>query len=265
MACAGGWIAILVRVVPRIERYVIALQIGAVPVAHLLWLLDQCLQALLRAGVIADVELVEIEYGRQPFDRISRDGRARAAELLQHRGCHQADQQSENDNDDQQLQQCEAAFRVAGTAPMSIPLLACMATAAAFYHLPPRVLPSIQAVEGGYIGAVHADSDGSQDLGIMQVNTRWLADLAQVARMSEGEVRERLIYDGCFNIAAAAAILRAYLNEARGDLMLAVGYYHSHTPALNLEYQSKVLASAARLFGTGTRTMPHATHADANN
>jgi Transglycosylase SLT domain len=148
---------------------------------------------------------------------------------------------------------------------MSIPLLACMATAAAFYHLPPRVLPSIQAVEGGYIGAVHADSDGSQDLGIMQVNTRWLADLAQVARLSDSDVRQRLIYDGCFNIAAAAAIMRAYLNEAHGDLMLAVGYYHSHTPALNLQYQSKVLASAARLFGTGNRTMPHATHADANN
>lgn len=148
---------------------------------------------------------------------------------------------------------------------MSIPLLACMATAAAFYHLPPRVLPSIQAVEGGYVGAVHADSDGSQDLGIMQVNTRWLAALARLARLSEGEVRTRLISDGCFNIAAAGAIMRAYLNETRGDLMQAVGDYHSHTPALNLQYQSKVLASAIRLFGS--TTVPHsmAPRADAKN
>ena len=58
----------------------------------------------------------------------------------------------------------------------------------------------------------------------------------------------RLVYDGCFNIAAAGAIMRTYLNEAQGDLMLAIGYYHSHTPALNLDYQSKVLASAYRLF-----------------
>lgn len=146
---------------------------------------------------------------------------------------------------------------------MSIPWLACMASVAAFYHLPPRVLPSIQAVEGGSIGAVHVNRDGSQDLGIMQVNTRWLADLAQVARIDESDVRMRLIYDGCFNIAAAGAIMRAYLNEAGGNLMLAVGYYHSHTPALNLQYQSEVLASAARLFGSGNRTMPATRHVDA--
>ena len=62
---------------------------------------------------------------------------------------------------------------------MSIPLLACMAGAAAFYHLPPRVLPSIQAVEGGAIGAVHLNSDGSQDLGLMQINTSWVTGWRQ--------------------------------------------------------------------------------------
>jgi hypothetical protein len=43
--------------------------------------------------------------------------------------------------------------------------------------------------------------------------------------------------------------MRYYLDEAHGDLMLAVGYYHSHTPAFSIEYQNKVLASAYRLFG----------------
>jgi hypothetical protein len=108
-----------------------------------------------------------------------------------------------------------------------------MASVAAFYHLPPRVLPSIQAVEGGSVGAVHENADGSQDLGVMQVNTRWVTKLAEVARTAPDSVGIRLIYDGCFNIATAGALLRTYLNEAGGDLMLAVGYYHSHTPALN--------------------------------
>ena len=148
---------------------------------------------------------------------------------------------------------------------MSIPLLACMASVAAFYHLPPRVLPSIQAVEGGSVGVVHGNADGSQDLGVMQVNTRWVAKLAEVARTTPDSVRIRLIYDGCFNIAAAGAIMRTYLNEARGDLMLAVGYYHSHTPALNMAYQSKVLGSAYQLFGRGNRTTARAGRAYANN
>jgi hypothetical protein len=59
-------------------------------------------------------------------------------------------------------------------ASMTVPFLACMASVAAFYHLPPRVLPAIQAVEGGSIGAIHQNRDGSQDLGVMQVNTRWV-------------------------------------------------------------------------------------------
>jgi hypothetical protein len=42
--------------------------------------------------------------------------------------------------------------------------------------------------------------------------------------------------------------MRTYLNEANGDLMLAIGYYHSHTPTRNQAYQAKVLASATRLF-----------------
>ena len=70
----------------------------------------------------------------------------------------------------------------------------------------------------------------------------------RMAQITPESVRVRLVYDGCFNIAAAGAIMRTYLNEAQGDLMLAIGYYHSHTPALNLDYQSKVLASAYRLF-----------------
>jgi hypothetical protein len=141
---------------------------------------------------------------------------------------------------------------------MSIPLLTCMATVAAFYHLPPRVLPSIQAVEGGSIGAVHVNVDGSQDLGVMQINTRWVEKLANVAHLTPDDVRVRLVYDGCFNIAAAGAIMRVFLNEAAGDLMLAIGYYHSHTPTLNLSYQAKVLASAFHLFGTSNHTMARA-------
>ena len=43
---------------------------------------------------------------------------------------------------------------------MPIPLLACMVATASYYHLPPRVLPSIQRVEGGHIGDVSRNTDG---------------------------------------------------------------------------------------------------------
>jgi soluble lytic murein transglycosylase-like protein len=131
---------------------------------------------------------------------------------------------------------------------MSFPFLACMVTAASFYHLPPRVLPSIQMVERGKVGFVQMNSNGSADLGVMQVNTIWTQPLAAVAHMSPEAVVDRLLHDPCFNIAAAAAIVRLYLTEAHGNLMTAIGYYHSHTPGLSAAYQDKVLAAASDLF-----------------
>ena len=123
-----------------------------------------------------------------------------------------------------------------------------MAAAAAFYHLPPRVLPSIHAVEGGTVGLVRFNSNGSADLGVMQVNTIWVAPLADFTRLNSPAVIERLLHDPCFNIAAAAAIMRLYLTEAHGNLMAAIGYYHSHTPGLGAAYQDKVIAAAGDLF-----------------
>lgn len=131
---------------------------------------------------------------------------------------------------------------------MAVPYLACMAMVAQLYHLPPRVLPSIQAIEGGRLGSVVLNRNGSEDLGIMQVNTLWLPALARYTGLSQAEVRERLIHRACFNIAVAGAIMRTYLDEANGDLMRAVGFYHSHTPAPHNSYRILVQRAATRLF-----------------
>lgn len=143
---------------------------------------------------------------------------------------------------------------------MAVPYLACMAFIAAVNHLPPRVLPSIQAVEGGAPGTVHRNVDASEDLGVMQVNTRWLPALAGYFGMNVPTVRARLIAVPCFNIAAAGAVLRLYLTEEKGDLMQAIGDYHSHTKLLNQQYRVQVVHSAMLLFGEshpGRRAAPH--------
>jgi hypothetical protein len=136
---------------------------------------------------------------------------------------------------------------------MTIPYLSCMAAAAAFYHLPPRVLPSIQAVEGGRPALIQPNTNGTADLGLMQINTIWIGPLARYAHMTGPAVINRLLYDSCFNITASAAIVRVYLTEAHGNLMVAIGYYHSHTPALNMAYQQKVLGAAGALFRNQAR------------
>ncbi|MBB2201459.1 lytic transglycosylase domain-containing protein [Gluconacetobacter tumulisoli] len=131
---------------------------------------------------------------------------------------------------------------------MPIPLLACMIASAVRYDLPPRVLPVIQKIEGGAAGTVRRDTDGSADLGLMQINTRWVQPLAAIVHMPAAQTAARLVSDSCFNIAAAALILRSYVTEERGDVMHAIGDYHSHTPSLNATYQQKALAAAHAMF-----------------
>jgi hypothetical protein len=90
----------------------------------------------------------------------------------------------------------------------------------------------------------------------MQVNTIWVQPLSQYAHMTPATVFYRLRNDACFNIAAAAAIMRLYLTEANGNLMVAIGYYHSHSPYLSEDYQRKVVQAATSLFARPTIVNP---------
>lgn len=132
---------------------------------------------------------------------------------------------------------------------MAASYLACLALVSAFYQLPPRVLPSIAVVESGRVGLVQPNADGSADLGLMQINTRWIEPLARSTGLPASVVRRRLIREPCFNIATAGAIMRIYLQDEEGNLLRAVGDYHSHTPLLNQSYQARVVSAARRLYG----------------
>jgi hypothetical protein len=129
-----------------------------------------------------------------------------------------------------------------------IPFLACMIAASAAFHLPPRVLPSIQAVEGGRPGLVHIDADGSADFGVMQVNSWWIPRVATATHATVPQTVVLLRDDPCFNIQVGAAILHLCLQEAHGNLVHAVGLYHSHNPMLESDYVQRVLQAATIMF-----------------
>lgn len=143
-----------------------------------------------------------------------------------------------------------------GVVRMPVPYLACMALVANLYALPPRVLPSIQRIEGGRPGLVSTNRNGSEDFGIMQVNSIWLPALSRYTGLDQATVRERLIGRDCFNIAAAGLIMRTQLDAAGGDLLAAVGNYHSHTPVHHLRYRARVVEAARDLFQSGGRPEP---------
>jgi soluble lytic murein transglycosylase-like protein len=129
------------------------------------------------------------------------------------------------------------------------PVAACLVAAAEAYHLPPAILMILLDVEGGSLGRVTANPNGSVDIGPMQVNDTWLAKLARHWQAPRPAVYAALRDQICANIEGGAWILRQAIDEAHGDLWNGVGIYHSHDPARKAAYLKRVARDALRRVG----------------
>ncbi len=123
---------------------------------------------------------------------------------------------------------------------MSKVLMACLMLAANTYSVPPAVLVGILEVEGGKVGQEVKNTNGSYDLGPMQINTIWLPELAKYWGVSERTAKRWVRDDPCTNMGVSAWILKKHLNET-GSLSKAISYYHSRTPRLGRAYKKKVV------------------------
>ena len=132
-------------------------------------------------------------------------------------------------------------------------LLSCVLQAASTQQLPPQLLISVIKVEGGAPGVVAQNTNQTQDLGVMQVNTgAWLDVVARAHFAGDrGLAYARLRDDGCYNIQVGAWILRRAIDQEGGDVWQGVGRYHSATPAYKQQYTGLVQHAWVRLFSTG--------------
>jgi hypothetical protein len=118
----------------------------------------------------------------------------------------------------------------------------CVQLAAQRYGVPDALIRAILKVEGGKVGQAVRNSNGTEDLGPMQINTIWLPRLAEY-----GITREQLQHDRCINILAGAWILSRQLQAAdrmegplQRRLWWGIGAYHSRTPKHNVKYALRV-------------------------
>lgn len=111
----------------------------------------------------------------------------------------------------------------------------CVAQAAEdFPDVPRLAILMILDTEGGWPGAEIRNTNGSYDLGPMQINTQWLPTFA-----SFGLTREMLRDHACTNIYAGTWILREELRR-HPDLPEALAYYHSPTEVHQERYLSSM-------------------------
>lgn len=120
-------------------------------------------------------------------------------------------------------------------------IAACMMLASQHYSIPPALLVGIYKAEGGKIGQEVSNTNGSYDLGPMQINTIWIPDLAKKWGVSEATAYKQVRDDACTNVGVAAWILRNHITETQ-SLSQAIAHYHSRTPQYGEKYKKRVLA-----------------------
>jgi soluble lytic murein transglycosylase-like protein len=119
-------------------------------------------------------------------------------------------------------------------------LAACLMLASQTYSVPPAVLVGIYKAEGGKVGQQVSNTNGSYDLGPMQINTIWVPELAKKWGVKEEVAKKWVRDDACTNVGVAAWILKGHLDET-GNLSQAIAHYHSRTPKHGTRYKKRVI------------------------
>jgi soluble lytic murein transglycosylase-like protein len=118
----------------------------------------------------------------------------------------------------------------------------CYKQAAKKNRLDPMILNAMALTESsGDPKIVSKNTNATEDIGLMQINSIHLPELAE-----RGITKEALL-DGCTNLKVAASMLRRKIDKW-GDNWFAVGAYHSETPRLNRKYQERVREKYALLL-----------------
>lgn len=98
----------------------------------------------------------------------------------------------------------------------------CWQLAASRYHVDPLLLYAIAKVESGLKPrARNINGDGSEDIGLMQINSRHLPALAQF-----GITEQHLISQPCTSVMVGAWILAGFIQQ-KGYGWQAVGAYNA--------------------------------------
>ena len=119
-------------------------------------------------------------------------------------------------------------------ALVTLPAHACWDEAAQRYNVSGHLLYAIAHVESALDPrAIGRNADGSRDLGLMQINSRWLPHLARHG------IEEHDLFEPCINIHVGAWILADNVSRL-GYTWAAVGAYNAASPARREAYIKKV-------------------------
>ena len=116
----------------------------------------------------------------------------------------------------------------------------CLRHAADAHHVPPAALVLLYENEGGSLGHVSRNGNGTVDIGPLQINQIWVGAIAQRWGLPPDVTFRLLRDDFCSNAEASAWILETEIRNAGGDFWDGMARYHSARADLKESYLDKL-------------------------
>ncbi len=110
----------------------------------------------------------------------------------------------------------------------------CLDDAAAYRHISSQLVHAIAQHESGMrANAVNVNSNGTEDIGLMQINSSWLPRLARYG------IRREHLFDACVNAYVGTWILASNIKQF-GPTWKAVGAYNAVSTQKQLIYANAI-------------------------
>ena len=111
----------------------------------------------------------------------------------------------------------------------------CFEEAGARYGVSPELLRAIAHVESGMNPLAHnpGNKNGSEDIGLMQINSRWLPELGKYG------IRRSDLWEPCTSIHVGAWVLAGNIRRL-GNTWQAIGAYNAKSKKKRIDYANRV-------------------------
>ena len=110
----------------------------------------------------------------------------------------------------------------------------CIDDAAVYRHISVQLVRAIAQQESGMrAGAINVNANGSEDIGLMQINSSWLPTLARFG------IRREQLFNACVNAYVGTWILASNFRQF-GPTWKAVGAYNATSSARQLVYANTI-------------------------
>lgn len=131
------------------------------------------------------------------------------------------------------------------TMPFDEARIMCSVEAGHRYELDPAIIYAVALNEGGSPDSVRKNTNGTEDLGIMQFNTAYLKELSDFG-ITKADVQAKT----CYPFHLAAWRIKQHIEEdSNNDLLTKISNYHSRTPKFNQIYKKRLIENL-KLFNT---------------